>query len=122
MSPRRVDVQYTVIIEKGPASYGAYIPDLPGCVAVADTYEETETLIREAVEKRTWRPEPLPLRQLQPPMPQGRARPSDTYPSAREAYLGGEADYSGSNTTLPEAASNVHRHRLRMSRPSSDGN
>ena len=49
MSPRRVDVQYTVIIEKGPTSYGAYIPDLPGCVAAAETYEETETLIREAV-------------------------------------------------------------------------
>ena len=42
--------KYAVIIEKGPTSYGAYIPDLPGCVAVADTVEEVEKLIREAIE------------------------------------------------------------------------
>ena len=42
-------MQYVVIIEKGPTSYGAYLPDLPGCIAAGDTYEETETLIREAV-------------------------------------------------------------------------
>ena len=42
--------RYAVIIEKGPTSYGAYIPDLPGCVAVADTVEEVEKLIREAIE------------------------------------------------------------------------
>ena len=43
-------MKYTVIIEKGPHSYGAYIPDLPGCVAVANTEEEVRTLIKEAVE------------------------------------------------------------------------
>jgi predicted RNase H-like HicB family nuclease len=42
-------MKYTVIIEKGPTNYGAYIPDLPGCVAVADTREEVISLIREAV-------------------------------------------------------------------------
>ena len=42
-------MKYVAIIEKGPTSYGAYLPDLPGCVAAGDTYEETETLIREAV-------------------------------------------------------------------------
>ena len=42
-------MQYVVIIEKGPTSYGAYIPDLPCCIAAGDTYEETEALIREAV-------------------------------------------------------------------------
>ena len=42
-------MQYVAIIEKGPTSYGAYLPDLPGCIAAGDTYEETETLIREAV-------------------------------------------------------------------------
>lgn len=42
-------MKYTVIIEKGPTSYGAYVPDLPGCVAVGETREETEELIREAV-------------------------------------------------------------------------
>ena len=43
-------MQYTVIIEKGETSYGAYVPDLPGCVAVGETQEEVETLIREAIE------------------------------------------------------------------------
>ena len=42
-------MKYTVIIEKGPTSYGAYIPDLPGCVAAGETFEETCQLIQEAV-------------------------------------------------------------------------
>lgn len=37
-----------VIIGEGPASFGAYVPDLPGCVAVGDTRDEALTLIREA--------------------------------------------------------------------------
>ena len=41
-------MRYTVIIEEGPTSYGAYVPDLPGCVAAADTREEVLTLIHEA--------------------------------------------------------------------------
>ena len=43
-------MKYTVIFEKGPSSYGAYVPDLPGCVAVGESREEVERLIREAVE------------------------------------------------------------------------
>ena len=42
-------MKYTVIIEKGPTSYGAYLPDLPGCVAAGDTREEVISLITEAV-------------------------------------------------------------------------
>ena len=42
-------MRYAVIIEKGPTSYGATVPDLPGCVAVADSREEVERLILEAV-------------------------------------------------------------------------
>ena len=42
-------MRYAVIYEKGPPSYGAYIPDLPGCVAAAETLEEAKRLIREAV-------------------------------------------------------------------------
>ena len=42
-------MKYTVIIEKGPTSYGAYIPDLPGCVAVGDTREEVISLLTAAV-------------------------------------------------------------------------
>ena len=40
---------YTAIIEKTHNGYSAYVPDLPGCVAAADTQEETEALIQEAV-------------------------------------------------------------------------
>jgi predicted RNase H-like HicB family nuclease len=43
-------MDYVVIIEKGEKSYGAYVPDLPGCVAVGDTREEAMQLIREAIE------------------------------------------------------------------------
>ena len=32
-------MKYAVMIEKGPTSYGATVPDLPGCVAVAETLE-----------------------------------------------------------------------------------
>lgn len=42
--------QYLVIYEQGPASQGAYSPDLPGCTAVGDSREEVEQLMREAVE------------------------------------------------------------------------
>lgn len=43
-------MQYTIIIERGATSFGAYIPDLPGCVAVGDTREEVRELIHEAIE------------------------------------------------------------------------
>ncbi len=41
---------YTVIIEYGEANLSAYVPDLPGCVAVGDTREEALANIREAIE------------------------------------------------------------------------
>jgi predicted RNase H-like HicB family nuclease len=43
-------MQYLVVIERGPSSFGAYVPDLPGCVAVAESEAEVEALIREAIE------------------------------------------------------------------------
>lgn len=43
-------MQYGVVIEKGETSYGAYVPDLPGCVAAGETLEEVEQLIREAIQ------------------------------------------------------------------------
>jgi predicted RNase H-like HicB family nuclease len=43
-------MRYAVIIERGENSYGAYVPDLPGCVAVGDTPEEVRMLIQEAIE------------------------------------------------------------------------
>lgn len=41
---------FLVIIEKGEQNYGAYSPDLPGCVAVGDTIEEVEKNMQEAIE------------------------------------------------------------------------
>ena len=46
----RKPMKYAVVIEKGKESYGAYVPDLPGCIAVGETEEEVKKLIHEAVE------------------------------------------------------------------------
>jgi predicted RNase H-like HicB family nuclease len=43
-------MEYVVIIEKSENGFGAFVPDLPGCVAVGETREETVQLIKEAVE------------------------------------------------------------------------
>ncbi len=43
-------MRYAIIIEKSKTGYGAYVPDLPGCVAVGETVEETERLIKETIE------------------------------------------------------------------------
>ena len=40
---------YAIVIEPTDNGYSAYVPDLPGCVAAADTYENSDRLIREAV-------------------------------------------------------------------------
>ncbi len=43
-------MHFTVVIEQGPTSYGAYVPDLPGCIAAAESRTEVVSLIREAIE------------------------------------------------------------------------
>lgn len=43
-------MKFVVLYEKGTTGYGAYLPDLPGCVAVGKTLPEVKQLIREAVE------------------------------------------------------------------------
>jgi predicted RNase H-like HicB family nuclease len=42
--------EYTVVYEQGPANWSAYSPDVPGCVAAAESFEETERLFKEALE------------------------------------------------------------------------
>ncbi len=42
--------KYLVIVERGKNSYGAYVPDLPGCAVVAESRDEAMRLIREAIE------------------------------------------------------------------------
>jgi predicted RNase H-like HicB family nuclease len=43
-------MEYIVIVEQGDTSIGAYVPDLPGCVAVGESREEVLELIRGAIE------------------------------------------------------------------------
>lgn len=43
-------MKYTVIIEKAPENYAAYVPDLPGCITTGQTVAEVERNIREAIE------------------------------------------------------------------------
>jgi predicted RNase H-like HicB family nuclease len=42
-------MQYTVIYEKSRNGWGAYLPDLPGCVATGRTLPLVKRRIREAV-------------------------------------------------------------------------
>ena len=42
-------MRYTVVVEKTNGGYSAYVPDLPGCVAAADTQAEVRELIGEAI-------------------------------------------------------------------------
>jgi len=43
-------MRYAVIVEEGESNFGAHVPDLPGCVAVAETKQEVLELIQEAIE------------------------------------------------------------------------
>ena len=82
---------YTVLIEKGATSYGAYVPDLPGCIAAGKTAKEVEGLIREAI--------PLHL--------EGLLRDGDEIPPATTKSCVIEVDLSvfADHYTSPEASS-----------------
>ena len=62
-------MKYLVIVEKSDNGFGAYVPDLPGCAAAAETREETLSLIQEAIEfhieglKKSGEPVPIPRSQ-----------------------------------------------------------
>ena len=43
-------MRYAIVIEKTDTGYSAYVPDLPGCVSVGGTLEETDRNIREAID------------------------------------------------------------------------
>ncbi len=43
-------MRYVVILEEGENSFGASVPDLPGCIAVAETKKEVLKLITDAIE------------------------------------------------------------------------
>ena len=60
-------MKFLVVIEKGEKRFGAYAPDLPGCVAAASSREDAGTLIQEAIEfhieglKKSGDPVPKPI-------------------------------------------------------------
>jgi len=43
-------MRYAVVIEKDAKGFGAYAPDLPGCVAAAETRDQVVKLIHGAIE------------------------------------------------------------------------
>ena len=45
-----MNAEYMVVIEQSENGFGAYVPDLPGCVALGETRDEALALIREAIE------------------------------------------------------------------------
>ena len=56
-------MRYTIVIEEGETSFGAYVPDLPGCVAAGKTREETVKLIHQAIDEhlQVLREEGMPI-------------------------------------------------------------
>ncbi|HWN97577.1 MAG TPA: type II toxin-antitoxin system HicB family antitoxin [Methylomirabilota bacterium] len=56
-------MRYTIVIEQGDTSFGAYVPDLPGCVAAAESREEVVKLIHEAIDEhlQVMREEGMPV-------------------------------------------------------------
>ena len=44
-----MQLTYAVVFERAPSNWAAYVPDVPGCVGVGDTWEETRQLIEEAL-------------------------------------------------------------------------
>jgi predicted RNase H-like HicB family nuclease len=43
-------IEYAVVIERSPNNYGAWVPDLDGCVSTGKTIEEVKVNIAEAIE------------------------------------------------------------------------
>ena len=64
-------MKYAVVIEKSEGSYGAYVPDLPGCIAAGESEDEVKKLIQEAIEfhieglKKNGEPVPEPTSKIE---------------------------------------------------------
>ena len=62
-------MKYLVVVEKSDNGYGAYVPDMLGCVAAAKTRNEVVMLIQEAIEfhidglRQSGSPVPMPTSQ-----------------------------------------------------------
>jgi predicted RNase H-like HicB family nuclease len=46
----RDTMRYAVVIERSKTGFGAYVPDLPGCIAAGATRDDVVKLIQEAIE------------------------------------------------------------------------
>jgi predicted RNase H-like HicB family nuclease len=63
-------MRYAVVIEQAENNLGAYVPDLPGCVATGDTMEELMENLRIAIQwhiealQETGQPVPKPSTQV----------------------------------------------------------
>ena len=80
-------MEYVVIFEKGENSYGASVPDLPGCIAVAKTMPEVRELIAEAIEFHI-----EGLREDGEIVPQpSSSLPTQSEPDVSSALIGGES-------------------------------
>ena len=90
---------YTVVFEQTPNNYCAYVPDVPGCVGAADTRDEMQAMIREAlafhIEGLLEGGEPLP----EPKMSIGEAIASYNEPIP-EDVLASYAKYGDDTPTL----------------------
>lgn len=71
-------MKYAVVVEQGETSFGAHVPDLPGCVAVGETKEEVLGLIQESIEfhLERLREEGQPIPQVSQPTTSGHATDS----------------------------------------------
>jgi predicted RNase H-like HicB family nuclease len=64
-------MRYAVVIEQGETGFGAYVPDVPGCVAAAETRDEVVRLIQDAIEfhieglKENGEPVPTPTSSIE---------------------------------------------------------
>ena len=62
-------MKYLVVVEKSDNGFGAYVPDLPGCVAAAESRDKVVSLIQEAIEfhieglRQSGDPVPRPISQ-----------------------------------------------------------
>lgn len=71
-------MRYAIVIEEGDDSFGAYVPDLPGCVAAGTTRAEAVKLIHKAIEEhlQVLREEGLPV-----PQPRSTAEYAEVQPA-----------------------------------------
>lgn len=66
-SPSGRSIRYALVIERSRTGFAAWVPDLPGCVATAETEEELRRMMKEAIEfhveglKESGQPVPEPL-------------------------------------------------------------